>query len=96
VWAAAGPNAFDCSGLTMFAWAAAGVALPHSSSAQYAATRRVAISDLQPGDPVCNDSPISHVAIYVGDGKIVDAPYPGRSVQVVGPRSMPLVGAARP
>lgn len=80
----------------MFAWAAAGVALPHSSSAQYAATRRVATSDLQPGDLVFYYSPISHVAMYVGDGKIVDAPSPGRSVQIVGLRSMPLVGAGRP
>lgn len=56
------------------------VALPLPSSAQYAATRRVAISDLQPGDLVFCSLPISHVAMDVGDGTIVDAPSPGRSV----------------
>ena len=96
VWGAAGPGAFDCSGLTMFAWRAAGVALPHSSSAQYSATRRIAVSDLEPGDLVFYYSPISHVAMYVGGGKVIDAPYPGRSVQIVPLYSMPVVGAGRP
>jgi cell wall-associated NlpC family hydrolase len=96
VWAAAGPGSFDCSGLTMFAWGAAGVALPHSSSAQYAAVRHVSVDDLQPGDLVFYYSPISHVAIYVGGGKVIDAPYPGRSVHITGLYSMPLVGAGRP
>jgi cell wall-associated NlpC family hydrolase len=96
VWGADGPSAFDCSGLTMFAWAAAGVALPHSSAAQYAAVRRVPVSDLQPGDLVFYYTPISHVAIYVGGGRVIDAPYPGRSVHITGLYSMPLVGAGRP
>jgi cell wall-associated NlpC family hydrolase len=95
-WGAAGPNAFDCSGLTMYAWAAAGVSLPHSSSAQYSAVRHVAISDLQPGDLVFYYSPISHVGIYIGGGRIIDAPYPGLNVHVTGLNSMPLVGAGRP
>jgi cell wall-associated NlpC family hydrolase len=95
-WGASGPGSFDCSGLTMFAWAAAGVSLPHSSSAQYDAVRHIDVADLQPGDLVFYYSPISHVGIYVGGGRIIDAPYPGRSVHVVGLYSMPLVGAGRP
>ena len=95
-WGAAGPGSFDCSGLTMYSWAAAGVSLPHSSSAQYGVVRHVAISELQPGDLVFYYSPISHVGIYIGGGKIIDAPYPGLSVHISGLNSMPLVGAGRP
>ena len=95
-WGAAGPSSFDCSGLTMYSWAAAGVSLPHSSSAQYGVVRHVAISDLQPGDLVFYYSPISHVGIYIGGGRIIDAPYPGLSVHITGLHSMPLVGAGRP
>ncbi len=96
VWAGVGPNSFDCSGLTMYAWASAGVSLPHSSAAQYSAVRHIAVSDLQPGDLVFYYSPISHVAMYIGGGKIIDAPYPGKSVHITGLYSMPLVGAGRP
>ena len=95
-WGAAGPDAFDCSGLTMYSWAAAGVSLPHSSSAQYSAVRHVSVSDLQPGDLVFYYSPISHVGIYIGGGRIIDAPYPGLNVHITGLHSMPLVGAGRP
>jgi cell wall-associated NlpC family hydrolase len=96
VYGAAGPSAFDCSGLTMFAWNSAGVSLPHSSSAQYSSTRHVAISDLQPGDLVFYYSPISHVAIYIGGGRIIHAPHPGRSVEIAPLHEMPISGAARP
>ena len=96
VWGADGPGSFDCSGLTMYSWAAAGVSLPHSSSAQYGAVQHVAISDLQPGDLVFYYSPISHVGIYIGGGRIIDAPYPGLSVHISGLNSMPLAGAGRP
>jgi len=95
-YGAAGPNAFDCSGLTMYSWAAAGVSLPHSSSAQYSAVRHISVSDLQPGDLVFYYSPISHVGIYIGGGRIIDAPYPGLNVHISGLHSMPLVGAGRP
>ncbi len=95
-WGAAGPNAFDCSGLTMYSWAAAGVSLPHSSSAQYSVVQHVSIADLQPGDLVFYYSPISHVGIYIGGDRIIDAPYPGLNVHVTGLHSMPLVGAGRP
>ncbi|WP_435744001.1 NlpC/P60 family protein [Nocardioides sp. SYSU DS0663] len=96
VYGAAGPNAFDCSGLTMMAWAQAGVALPHSSSAQFASGARVSESDLQPGDLVFYYSPISHVGMYIGNGMIAHAANPGTGVNVAGLHSMPYVGAVRP
>ena len=96
VWGAAGPNAFDCSGLTMMAWAQAGVALPHSSRMQFASGPRVAASDLRPGDLVFYYSPISHVSMYIGNGLIVDAANPGAGVRVADLYSMPYVGAVRP
>lgn len=96
VYGAAGPNAFDCSGLTMMAWAQAGVALPHSSSAQYSSGPHVAQSDLQPGDLVFYYSPISHVGIYIGNGMIVHAANPSTGVVVSSVNSMPYSGAVRP
>ncbi|MGZ5400006.1 MAG: NlpC/P60 family protein [Nocardioides sp.] len=96
VYGAVGPDAFDCSGLTMDAWAAAGVSLPHSSSAQYASGPQVATSDLQPGDLVFYYSPISHVGMYIGNGMIVHAANPGTGVAVTGLNSMPYSGAVRP
>ena len=95
VYGAAGPNAFDCSGLMMMAWAQAGIGLPHSSSAQYGMGRHVASSDLQPGDLVFYYSPISHVAMYIGNGLIVEAANPGAGVRVSGVFSMPYAGATR-
>ena len=95
-YGAAGPSAFDCSGLTMMAWAQAGVALPHSSSAQYGSGPHVAAGDLQPGDLVFYYSPISHVGMYIGNGMIVHAANPGAGVRVAGLYSMPYVGAVRP
>jgi cell wall-associated NlpC family hydrolase len=68
-----GPDVFDCSGLTSYAYAAAGVMLPHSSRAQSELGRRVERSDLQPGDLVFYYTPISHVALYIGNGMIVHA-----------------------
>jgi cell wall-associated NlpC family hydrolase len=96
VYGAAGPSAFDCSGLTMMAWAQAGVALPHSSSAQYSSGARISQSDLQPGDLVFYYSPISHVGMYIGNGLIVHAANPGAGVRVSELMSMPYVGAVRP
>ncbi len=96
VYGAAGPSAFDCSGLTMMAWAQAGVGLPHSSSAQYSSGPRVPESQLQPGDLVFYYSPISHVGIYIGNGQIVHAANPGAGVTTSALHSMPYVGAVRP
>jgi cell wall-associated NlpC family hydrolase len=77
VYGAAGPGAFDCSGLTMWAYAQAGVALPHSASAQYAAFPHVSLSALRPGDIVYYGDYGPHVALYVGDGMIIHATHPG-------------------
>jgi cell wall-associated NlpC family hydrolase len=96
VWGATGPSAYDCSGLTMMAWAQAGVGLPHSSSAQQGAGRRVAESDLKPGDLVFYYSPVHHVGMYIGNGMIVHAANPSSGVQVAGLHSMPYMGATRP
>lgn len=96
VYGAMGENAFDCSGLTMRAWAQAGVSLPHSSSAQFGSGPHIAASDLQPGDLVFYYSPISHVGMYIGNGMIVHAANPGTGVAVAGLYSMPYVGAVRP
>ncbi|QBR94193.1 C40 family peptidase [Nocardioides euryhalodurans] len=96
VYGAMGPDAWDCSGLTMAAWAAAGVSLPHSSSAQYSSGPQVAASALQPGDLVFYYSPISHVGMYIGNGQIVHAANPSTGVQVTGLYSMPFSGAVRP
>jgi cell wall-associated NlpC family hydrolase len=96
VYGAAGPDAFDCSGLTMMAWAQAGVSLPHSSSAQQGSGTPVSSSSLQPGDLVFYYQPVSHVGIYIGGGKIVHAANPSTGVQVAGVFSMPYSGAVRP
>jgi cell wall-associated NlpC family hydrolase len=96
VYGAAGPDAFDCSGLTMAAWSQAGVSLPHSSSAQYSSGPHISESELQPGDLVFYYSPISHVGMYIGNGQIVNALNPGAGVQISGLHDMPYVGAVRP
>jgi cell wall-associated NlpC family hydrolase len=96
VYGAAGPDAWDCSGLTMGAWAAAGVSLPHSSSAQMSSGTPVSMSELQPGDLVFYYSPVSHVGIYVGNGQIVHASNPESPVGTAPVDSMPFSGAVRP
>lgn len=81
-WGAAGPDSFDCSGLTMMAWRQAGVSLPHSSSQQYATGGpHVSKSQLKPGDLVFFYQPISHVGLYVGNGKMIAAPSTGDVVK---------------
>jgi peptidoglycan DL-endopeptidase CwlO len=95
-YGAAGPSAYDCSGLTMAAWGAAGVGLPHSSSAQYGSGTHISASQLQPGDLVFYYQPISHVGMYIGNGMIVNAENPSSGVRVTGLYSMPYVGAVRP
>jgi cell wall-associated NlpC family hydrolase len=72
-YGAAGPDSFDCSGLTQYAYGAAGIELPHSSRSQSEMGTPVDRADLQPGDLVFFYEPVSHVGIYVGDGQMVDA-----------------------
>jgi cell wall-associated NlpC family hydrolase len=83
VFGAAGPGSYDCSGLTMAAWRAGGVALPHLASAQYNFGTHVSASELQPGDLVFFYNPIGHVAMYIGKGMLVSAPQTGENVKIV-------------
>lgn len=94
---AAGPNVFDCSGLTMRAWQAGGVSLPHNAAAQYGYGTHVAKSDLQPGDLIFLYRPIGHVEIYVGNNLAISAPEPGDHVKYVDIRTLgsDYVGATR-
>jgi peptidoglycan DL-endopeptidase CwlO len=82
VWAAGGPNSFDCSGLTSYAFRAAGISLPHSSLMQSRMGQAVSRDELQPGDLVFFYSPVSHVGIYIGNGQMVHAPTSGDVVKV--------------
>jgi len=86
---------YDCSGLTMRAWAQAGVSLPHSSAAQYGVGRHISASELQPGDLIFYYSPISHVSIYIGNGQRVSATHTGDYVRVQSLGSS-IVGYTRP
>lgn len=95
VYGAAGPDAFDCSGLTMYAWAQAGVSIPHASSAQPGAGTPVSLSELMPGDLIFYYSPISHVGMYIGNGMLVHSPNPSRNVEVVPMNLMPINMAVR-
>ncbi len=83
VYGADGPDAFDCSGLTMYSYAAAGVSLPHSSRQQSTMGMAVSFSDLQPGDLVFYYNPVSHVSIYVGDGMVISASNSSRPVELI-------------
>jgi peptidoglycan DL-endopeptidase CwlO len=94
-WGAAGPDSFDCSGLTQWSWKAGGRSLPHSSQAQYSATSRVGLNQLQPGDLVFYGSPIHHVGIYVGDGQMVEASETGKPVRYASIFRRDYVGAGR-
>lgn len=99
VWAAAGPTRWDCSGLTMRAFQKAGVSLPHSSRIQVRYGKSISYGSLKPGDLVFFGKPISHVSIYMGGGKMVQAPRPGKRVEVVAMTkkfgSKPFVAARR-
>jgi cell wall-associated NlpC family hydrolase len=95
VWAAAGPDAFDCSGLMQYAYAAAGVSLPHSSSMQSQMGAPVSSGQLQPGDLVFFYSPVSHVGMYIGNGQMVHASTSGTPVRVASLDSMGSYTSAR-
>jgi peptidoglycan DL-endopeptidase CwlO len=96
-WGAAGPYAFDCSGLTMYSWGQAGVSLPHQSAEQYGYGTHVPadLAYLKPGDLLFFYTPIHHVAMYIGNGLQVHAPTSGDVVKVVGVDWSNLVGATR-
>ncbi|HVB26568.1 MAG TPA: C40 family peptidase [Mycobacteriales bacterium] len=83
VYGAAGPDSYDCSGLTMAAWGAAGVYLPHNAAMQQASVPAVPLGDLQPGDLVFFGSPAYHEAMYVGNGNLIEAPHTGDVVRIV-------------
>lgn len=95
-WGGSGPDSYDCSGLMMAAWAAAGVSLPHNSGMQYGATTRVSREQIQPGDILFFGSPIHHDAMYIGNGQMVEAPRTGLTVRVVSIDRSDYVGAGRP
>ncbi len=100
-WGGEGPGSYDCSGLTMQAWARAGVSLPHSSRLQYQSVQHISYSSMRPGDLVFFGSDrgdpgsIHHVAMYVGGGQMIEAPYTGAFIRIVPLRSsgaMPYAG----
>jgi cell wall-associated NlpC family hydrolase len=98
VWGATGPNSFDCSGLAQAAWSTAGVAIPRTTYEQWAALPHISTSALEPGDLLYFDG-VGHVAIYVGNNEIIDAPQTGSDVEKIplaGWYASTLVGAARP
>jgi peptidoglycan DL-endopeptidase CwlO len=95
VWGAAGPDSFDCSGLTMFAWASAGVGLPHSSRAQYGVGRQISRSEVRAGDLVFFYSPISHVGLAINSSQMVHASTYGVPVKVEDIDHAPFAGATR-
>ena len=95
VWGASGPNGFDCSGLTQFAYAAAGVSLPHSSRSQAGMGVAVSRGALLPGDLVYFYEPVSHIGLYIGDGKMVHARTFGQPVSVTSVDMSGYAGARR-
>ena len=83
VYGGTGPNSWDCSGLVMKSWAAAGVSIPRVVGPQIAAGKSVSMSELQPGDIVAYGD-MSHDGLYLGNGRVVHAPRPGKSVEITG------------
>ncbi|MFD5055162.1 NlpC/P60 family protein [Streptomyces tendae] len=95
-WGAEGPTSYDCSGLTSQAWVWAGQTIPRTSQQQWKQLRHVDVEDMRPGDLIIYFDDASHVGMYVGDGSMVHAPRPGRSITVAGAGSMPILGVVRP
>ncbi|NJP75559.1 C40 family peptidase [Streptomyces sp. C1-2] len=96
VWGAEGPDSFDCSGLTSQAWLHAGITIPRTSEQQWAQLKHVPVTEMRPGDLIIYYSDASHVALYIGEGKIISAPRPGRWVYVSPAGSMEILGVVRP
>jgi peptidoglycan DL-endopeptidase CwlO len=96
VWGAAGPNSFDCSGLTQYVWAKAGVYLDHYTGSQWNEGRHVSRDQLRPGDLVFFGSDLHHVGIYIGNGNMIEAPHTGADVRISGAFRSDYAGAVRP
>ncbi|MEU9447999.1 NlpC/P60 family protein [Streptomyces sp. NPDC048277] len=95
-WGAAGPKAYDCSGLTSQAWDHAGTPIPRTSQEQWAHLPHVPLNELRPGDLVVYFPEATHVALYLGNGRVVQAPRPGAKVKVSPIAANPILGAVRP
>ncbi|MET9772729.1 NlpC/P60 family protein [Streptomyces sp. NPDC006367] len=95
-WGAEGPAAYDCSGLTSVAWQRAGTPIPRTSQEQWARLERIPLDELRPGDLVVYFPEATHVAMYLGDGLVVQAPRPGAEVKVSPIAANPVLGAVRP
>ncbi|WP_371652286.1 MULTISPECIES: NlpC/P60 family protein [unclassified Streptomyces] len=95
IWGANGPSGFDCSGLMQWSYAHAGVGLPRTSQAQRYAGHRVSLSEAQPGDLVAYRSDASHIGMYVGNGQVIHAPYPGAPVRYDPVGMMPISSITR-
>ncbi|MFD4009886.1 NlpC/P60 family protein [Streptomyces albidoflavus] len=96
VWGAAGPDSFDCSGLTQAAWKTAGISLPRTTWDQVGVGQKVSVDNAQPGDLVFFYDDISHVGIYIGGGEMIHAPKPGADVRVESIYYMPIHSVVRP
>ncbi|WP_425246461.1 NlpC/P60 family protein [Streptomyces sp. NEAU-NA10] len=95
-WGAEGPSSYDCSGLTSQAWNQAGTPIPRTSQEQWARLKRIPLTELRPGDLVIYFPEATHVAMYLGDGMVVQAPRTGEKIKVSPIASHPVLGAVRP
>lgn len=95
-WGAEGPKRYDCSGLTSRAWAHAGTAIPRTSQEQWARLPHIPLKELRPGDLVVYFPEATHVAMYLGEGKVVHAPRTGEKIEVAPLANNPILGAVRP
>ncbi|QCD58221.1 NlpC/P60 family protein [Streptomyces hawaiiensis] len=95
-WGTEGPRTYDCSGLTSQAWAEAGTPIPRTSQEQWKRLERIPLDELRPGDLVVYFPKATHVALYLGDGMVVQAPRPGAKVKVSPIAANPVLGAVRP
>ncbi|MFI1028272.1 NlpC/P60 family protein [Streptomyces sp. NPDC020951] len=95
-WGAEGPRTYDCSGLTSEAWGHAGTPIPRTSEEQWARLPRIPLTELRPGDLVIYFPEATHVAMYLGEGKVVQAPRTGEKVKISPIASFPVLGAVRP
>ncbi|MCX5267198.1 C40 family peptidase [Streptomyces sp. NBC_00199] len=95
-WGAEGPRSYDCSGLTSEAWGHAGTPIPRTSQEQWARLPRIPLKELRPGDLVVYFPEATHVALYLGGGRVVQAPRTGETVTISPIASLPVLGAVRP